>query len=120
MSIGRRTTDLEALAGSNALHNFLDLGTLVEARTRHQLPVVEHALREGLPLSALSQIGSETEGLHDGQVGLHGEHGSTGPLLLREHLSTSLVEYGVNTTNGVLRALNFGYEERQTAFFDSY
>ena len=82
--------------------------------------MVEHRLREGLSLSALSQIGGETEGLHDGQVSLYGEHGSTGPLLLREHLSTSLVEYGVDTANGVLRALDFDYEGRQTAFFDSY
>jgi len=64
-SIDHRT-DLEALAGSNLLHEFFDLGTLVETRTGHQLPVIEHALREGLSLSALSQIGSETEGLHDG------------------------------------------------------
>jgi hypothetical protein len=76
--------------------------------------VIEHALGEGLSLSALSQIGSETEGLHDRQVRLHGEHGGTRPLLFREHLSTSFVEYGVDTTDGALGALNFDYGERQT------
>ena len=117
MSTNRPPTDLEALAGSNGPHDFFNLGTLVEAGTGHQLPVIEHGLREGLSLSALSQIRGETEGLHDGQVSLYGEHGGTRPLLLREHLSTSLVEYRVDTTNGVLRTLDFDCGERQTAIF---
>jgi len=33
--VQRGDIGLEALAGSNALHDFLDLGTLVDARTRH-------------------------------------------------------------------------------------
>ena len=65
-SIDRTSTDLEALTGSNTLYDVLDLGPLVKARTRHQIPVVEYTLRECLSLSALSQIGGETEGLHDG------------------------------------------------------
>jgi len=62
----RTPTDLEALARSNALHDALHLGTLVKARTRHQLPMVEYRLRECVSLRGLSQFGGETEGLHDG------------------------------------------------------
>jgi hypothetical protein len=75
--------------------------------------VVEHGLGEGLSLRGLSQIGSEPEGLHDGQVGLDGEHGSARPLLFKEYLSASLVEDGVDAADGVLGALNLNYGERQ-------
>ena len=73
---------------------------------RHDLPMIEHRLGEGLALCVTPEIGGEAEGLHDGQVRLDGEHGGSGPLLLAEDLSTTLVEHTVDTTNSVLRALD--------------
>ena len=68
--------------------------------------MIEHALGEGLATGGRAQLAVEAEGLHDGQVRLHGEHGRADTLLLREDLSTTLVQHGVDTTDGVLRALD--------------
>jgi hypothetical protein len=46
---------------------------------------------------------------HDGQVGLDGEHRSSRSLLLGEHLTTTLVEHRVDTTDGIFGTLNFDY-----------
>ena len=72
----------------------------------HLLPVVEHRLRERLSRRRSPQLAVEAERLHDGQVGLDGEHGGSGTLLFTEDLSTALVKNGVDTTDGVLRALD--------------
>lgn len=97
---------LETLASSDALDEFLNLAALLESRTAHQLPVVEHGLRERLSGRRRAEITVETEGLHDRQVRLDREHGCSGTLLLGEDLATTLVERRVDTTDGVLRALN--------------
>ena len=39
-------------------------------------------------------------------------------MLLREHLSASLVKYRVDTADGVLRALDFDYRNRQIESLD--
>ena len=74
--------------------------------------MVEHHLGEGLALSLTTEIGIETEGLHDREVGLDREHGRSGSLLLREDLATTTIEYAVDTTDGVLRALNLNFCNR--------
>ena len=69
--------------------------------------MVHDGLRERLATSRRAKLAVETEGLHDGQVRLHREHGRADTLLLAEHLATALVEYRVDTTDGVLGTLNF-------------
>ena len=68
--------------------------------------MVEHHLGERLARRRSTELTVEAEGLHDGKVGLDGEHGGSGTLLFAEDLSTALVEDGVDTTDGVLRALD--------------
>lgn len=73
----------------------------------HELPVIEHTLGEGLAGSLRTKVSVETERLHDRQVRFHGEHGSSNPLLFAEHLTTTLIETTVDTTNSVFGALDF-------------
>ena len=68
--------------------------------------MVHDGLRERLATSRRAKFAVETEGLHDGQVRLHREHGRADTLLLAEDLSTTLVEHRVDTTDSVLRALD--------------
>jgi hypothetical protein len=64
-------------------------------------------LWESLATSAGSEISVEAEGLHDGEVGLDGEHRRADTLLLAEDLATTLVEARINAADSVLRALDF-------------
>jgi hypothetical protein len=75
--------------------------------------MVEHTLGEGLPGSVRSQFTIEAEGFGDWEVGLDSEHWRSRPLLLAEHLTTSLVEDTVNPTNGVFGTLDFNYQTCQ-------
>ena len=68
--------------------------------------MIEHVLGERLTRRRRTELTVEAEGLHDRQVCLDSEHGGSGPLLLAEDLSTALVEDGVDTTDGVLGALD--------------
>ena len=98
---------LETLALARLADIGTGLGALVERRAEvEDLPVVEDGLGEGLAAGRRAQLAVEPEGLHDGQVRLHGEHGRADALLLREDLSTTLVQHGVDTADGVLRALD--------------
>lgn len=49
----------ETLAATSGLHNLADLARQVERVALHDLPVVEHALGEGLATSVLAEIGSK-------------------------------------------------------------
>ena len=84
--------------------------------SRHDFPVIEDGLREGLALRVRAEVGGETERLVDGQVSLDREHRRSGALLLREYLATTLVEAGVDTADGVLRALDLDYAEELCQF----
>jgi len=68
--------------------------------------MVEHALGEGLSGGVRAQFSVEAEGLGDREEGLDSEHGCSGALLFGEDLAATLVQARVDTTNGVLRALN--------------
>lgn len=106
VGVERRDLGLETLASTDLGDELLHLGSLVEGRAVHDLPMIEHTLGEGLASGMRAQLSVEAEGLGDGQVGLDGEHGSSGALLFREDLSTTLVETRVDTTDGVLGALD--------------
>ena len=68
--------------------------------------MVEHGLREGLARRSSTKLAVEAERLHDGQVGLDGEHGSSRALLLAEDLTTALVKDRVDTANSILGTLD--------------
>jgi hypothetical protein len=70
------------------------------------LPVVEHALGEGLAGGGRAEIGGEAEGLHDGQVGLDVVERGAGTLLLRDDVAATPVEGGVDAAHGRLGALD--------------
>ena len=73
--------------------------------------MVEHHLGEGLARGSLSEIGVEAEGLHDGEVGLDGEEGSAGALLLVEDVATTAGKDTVDTTHGLLGHLDLDEED---------
>jgi hypothetical protein len=116
----KRYNYLEALAGTDVLDKIFHLGTLLKGRAIHQLPVVEHHLGEGLARRGGTKITVEAEGLHDGEVGLDGEHGCTNALLLAEDLSTFPVQAGVDTTNSILRALHLNYNMESATDSDTW
>ena len=64
----------------------------------------EACLWECLSSSSLAEITGETERLVDGEVSLDGVHWGTWPLLLREDVSTLLVEGRVDTTESTIWA----------------
>ena len=68
--------------------------------------MVHDRLRERLTRRSSTEVTVEAERLHDGQVSLDGEHGSSRTLLLGEDLSTTLVEDGVDTADRVLGTLD--------------
>lgn len=70
------------------------------------LPVIEHALWEGLAGSGSSEVGIETEGLVDWEVSSDHEHGSSGDGFFGEDVSSLSVEDGVDTTHGGFWALD--------------
>jgi len=61
-------TRFQSLSLLGDLDNLVGLGSLLEWVSGEDLPVVKHALREGLASGVGSQVGGEAEGLVDGQV----------------------------------------------------
>ena len=96
---------LEPLPLLGLLANLEGLALLLERVAGHDLPVVEHALREGLAAGVGAQVGGEAEGLVDGQVGLDVEHGGAGHLGLLEDVTAAAVQHAVDAADGVLGAL---------------
>ena len=68
--------------------------------------MVKDRLGERLATSGSAKLAVEAERLHDRQVGLDREHGCADTLLFAENLSTALVQDGVDTADGILRALD--------------
>ena len=91
------------------VHNvayLVGLGAVGKGASRKNLPVVEHALWEGLASSVGPQVSGEAEGLVDRQVGLDDEHGGAGGLRLLEHVASPSVQHTVDTSDSVLGTLN--------------
>jgi hypothetical protein len=105
--IKSRNIRLETLADTDLSHELFHLGALLERRAVHDLPMVEHALGEGLAGGMRAELSVEAEGLGDREVSLDSEHGGSRALLLGEDLSTTLVQAAVDTTDGILWALDF-------------
>ena len=91
------------------VHNvtyLVGLGAVGKGASRKNLPVVEHALWEGLASSVGPQVSGEAEGLVDRQVGLDDEHGGARGLSFLEHVTSPPVQHSVDTSDCVLRALH--------------
>ena len=99
-------TRFQSLPLLGGLDNLVRLGSLLEWISGEDLPVVKHALGEGLASGVGPQVGGEAEGLVDGQVGLYDEHGGARGLSLLEHVTSPPVQHSVDTSNCVLRALD--------------
>lgn len=87
------------------LHNDVGLGAGLAGVAGQHLPVVEHALREGLAAGVGAQVGREAERLVDGQVRLHHEHGRARHLRLLEHVPAPSVQHAVDAAHRHLGAL---------------
>ena len=74
--------------------------------------MIEDALREGTAGSGGTKGLCETEGLSDGQVGLHVDKRSSGNGVLLIDNTTTLGEALVDTTDGVIGALDLNKEDR--------
>jgi hypothetical protein len=103
---------LQALAFARIGDDLAGLGGSIEGVTRKNLPMVEDALWESLSGCVTAQIGGETERLVDRQVCLDDEHGRASDLAFLENVTTTTIEYTINTTNGVFWTLNLAQVDR--------
>lgn len=99
-------TVVETLALTAVVDDLEGLGAGLEGVHVEDLPVVKDALREGLARGVGAEVSGEAEGLHDGEVSLDLVEGSSSALVLGKDVSTSSVEDSVDTTHGVLGALD--------------
>jgi hypothetical protein len=74
------------------------------------LPVIKHALREGLASGGRAQRGREAERFAHGQVGLEVEDGRPWALHLLKHVAALLVQHGVDAAQCLAKGT-----DRQTA-----
>jgi len=86
------------------------LGTILERITVELLPMIEDALREGTTGGSGTESLSETEGLSDGQVSLHVDKRGSGNGVFLIDNTTTLGEALVDTTDGIIRALDLNEE----------
>ena len=107
-----RNLNLDTLALTHILHDLTNLRRGLQGRaTGEDLPMVEDGLWEGLAGGMGAEIGVEAEGLHDGEVGLDGEEGCSGTLLLAEDVATSAGEDTVDTAHSGLGDLDLDKED---------
>ena len=85
--------------------HLVGLGAIRKGTAWKDLPVVKHALWEGLAPGVGPQVGCEAKGLVDRQVGLDHKHGGAWSLCLLKHVPSPSVQHPVYSTNCVLRAL---------------
>ena len=77
--------------------------TVVKEVPRQDLPVVKHALGEGLATSIGLKIDGEAKGLNDRQVCLDHGHGGTGLLGLIKYMAILPVQDTVGATHHLFR-----------------
>merc|ERR1719430_149891 len=105
--VQRWRAGFQSLPFLDLLNNLVGLGAIRKGAAWKNLPVVKHALWEGLTPGVGPQVSCEAEGLVDRKVGLDHEHGGAGSLCLLEDVSSSPVQHSVDSTDCVLRALDF-------------
>ena len=104
-------TFTETLSGSDGSDVGEGLGGFLEGIAVHLLPMVEHALREGTSGGGGTESLGETEGLGDGEVSLDVDERGSGDGILSVHNTSTLGQALVDTTNGIIRALDLDQED---------
>ena len=101
----------ETLSGTDGLDEGGSLGASLIGITVEHLPMIEHALREGTTGGGGAESLGETEGLSDGEEGGHVDERSSLDGVLRLDNTSSLREALVDTTDGVIGALDLDLED---------
>jgi len=102
---------LESLSGSDALDELASLGVLFVWVSVEGFPMIEHTLWESTSGGGGSEGLSETEGLSDRKEGLHVDEWGSVDWLFSGDNTSSLGEALVDTTDGIIRALNLDEED---------
>jgi len=103
---------LESLALTDAGDDRGALAGGLEWIARDCLPVVEHALREGLTLGLSTKVIVETEGLKHRKVSTDNAERSARTRLLSDDGTTTTVEASIDSTDHTLGALDLHKEDR--------
>eukprot|EP00906_Rhabdomonas_costata_P014740 RCo021167 len=106
-----RDAGLQPLALAAVQHDLPGQRGAVHGVALEDLPVVEHALREGLATGVATEITREAEGLLHGEVGLHVVDRGALAVLLTNDNPTPLVQHGVHASDGVLDGLDLDQED---------
>lgn len=102
----------ETLADTGSSDKGVGLVAVLERVAGHLVPVIEDQLWEGLTSSVRAEIGSETKGFSDWQVGLDLVERSTRAVLFANDLTTASVHHTIDTTHHLFRALNVDQVDR--------
>jgi len=97
----------DVLLDTRLLDDLTSLGGLVGWITWKNLPMIEDGLWESLATSSLSEIGNETKGFVDREVGLNVVQRSTRTLSFLKDVTTTSGQYTIDTTHGLFWNLNF-------------
>jgi hypothetical protein len=89
----------------------VSLGALDEGISVEEFPMIEHTLWEGTSRGGGTESLGETERLGDWKVGLHVDEWGSGDWLFSDNDTSTLGEALVDSTNGVIWALNLDEED---------
>jgi len=101
----------ETLSLSDSGNEFSGLGSFFFRVSVHDFPMIEHALWEGTARGGCSESLGETEGLSDWQVCLHVDEWSSRDWLFSNDNTSTLGEALVDSTDGIIWALDFNQED---------
>ena len=101
----------KTLSGTDGLDKGGSLAASLEGIAVEHLPMREDALREGTARGGGTESLGETEGLGDGQEGLHVDERSAGNGLFLVNDASSLGQALVDATDGVIGALDLDQED---------
>ena len=105
-------TFTETLSGSDLSDERVGLGSFLKRITVEHLPMREDALREGTAGGGSSESLGETKGLSDGEVSLDVNERSAWDRVFFVDDTSTLRHALVDTTDGIIRALDLDEEDR--------
>merc|ERR1711920_1079132 len=103
---------LDVLALACLQNQLLQLAALLRGIPLEILPMIEHALREGLSAGCLAQSSDETEGLGDWEVSFDLDQWSALTRVLLENTPAPQVHAIVDTAHGLLWTCDLNQEHR--------
>jgi len=96
-----------SLSLSRGEHDLVGLGSSFEGVSLEDLPMIEHALWEGLSRGVRAEISGETKGFQHREVSLDVVEGCSWALLFGDDVSTTTIQHWVDTRDGAFGALDF-------------